>query len=327
MDEAEPPVAATRTPPDLPPVATVAQAVTSDHCLIEGAEANIWFEYRSRVLYVTFDNLATLDDPYPRLPWMHARIKALGYSLLGVQSFRKDWYRQASAPAMIAALVKAGFFARFDTVVMVGASMGGFAALNFAPLVPGARVLAFSPQSTMSRAIAPFERRFAFSVDRSNWTDMPYLDAAAAVPYIAQAMILYDPFVPEDRAHVARLAGPNVTLVKTDHASHQAIRLVVKCDALSDLLRAFAEAGTVPADFWAKMRTRRGLRSWRRTFVENLAASPHARLTLRVCDKMLSEENYLFAARARREVLARFPDLAPRRRRSGAAKSALSGGT
>jgi pimeloyl-ACP methyl ester carboxylesterase len=317
----------TRTPVDLPPKATVDQAVTSDHCLIEGAEANLWFEYRSRVLYVTFDNLATLDDPYPRLPWMHARIKALGYSLLGVQSFRKDWYRQATAPALIAALVQAGFFQRFDTVVMVGASMGGFAALNFAPLVPGARVLAFSPQSTMSRSIAPFEKRFGFSVDRSNWTDMPFLDAAAAVPYIAQAMILYDPFVPEDRAHVARMSGPNVTLVKTDHASHQAIRLVVKCDALSDLLRAYAETGGVPRDFWAKMRVRRGLRSWRRTFVEDLARTAHPRLTLRICDRMLAEENYLFAARARREVLARYPDLAPKRRRAGVAKSALAGGT
>lgn len=324
MDENDDP-APPRTPVVLPPTATVQQALSLDHCLIEGAEANLWFEHRSRVLYVTFDNLATLDDPYPRLPWMHARIKTLGYSLLGVQSFRKDWYRQATAPAMITALAKAGFFARFDTVVMVGASMGGFAALNFAPLVPGARVLAFSPQSTMSKSIAPFERRFGFSVDRSNWTDMPFLDAAAAVPYVAQAMIVYDPFVPEDRAHAARLAGSNVTMVKCGHASHQAIRLVVKCDALSDLLRDFAETGAVGPDFWARMRARRGLRSWRRTLVEDVARSPHPRLTLRLCDHLLAQDSYLFATRARREVLERHPALAPKRPR-GVARPALAGG-
>ena len=323
MDEDDDPPLPARTPVALPPVATVPGAVTSDLCLIEGAEANLWFEYRSRILYVTFDNLATLDDPYPRLPWMHARIRDLGYSLLGVQSFRKDWYRQATAPALIAALVRAGFFDRFDTVVMVGASMGAFAALNFAPLVPGARVLAFSPQSTMSRAITPFERRFAFSVDRSNWTDMPFLDAAAAVPYLTHALVLYDPFVAEDRAHAARLRGPNVTLLKTGHASHQAIRLVVKCDALSLLLKSYAEIGGVGPDFWAKMRSRRGLRSWRRSLLETLAKGPHPRLTLRVCDLFLAEESYLFATRARREVLARHPELAPvGKARPASAKSA-----
>lgn len=325
MDDKDAPLPTPPTPLVLPPVVGLDAVLDADYFLLPGAESNLWFEHRSRVLYVTFDNLATLDDPYPRLPWMHARIKGLGYSLLGVQSFRKDWYRQATAPAMIAALAKAGFFARFDTVVMVGASMGGFAALNFAPLIPGARVLAFSPQSTMSKTIAPFERRFGFSVDRSNWTDMPFLDAAAAVPYLAQAMIVYDPFVPEDRAHAARLAGANVTLVKCGHASHQAIRLVVKCDALSGLLRDFAETGAVGAEFWSKMRARRGLRSWRRTLVEDVARSQHPRLTLRLCDHLLAEEPYLFATRARRDVLERYPALASKRRR-GVARPALAGG-
>ncbi len=315
MDEDDATPKLVRVPVDLPPVTSVDGALRSDFCLIEGIEANLWFEYRSRVLYVTFDNLATLDDPYPRQPWMHARIRDLGYSILGVQSFRKDWYRQATAPAMIVALTKAGFFERFETVVMVGASMGGFAALNFAPLVPGARVLAFSPQSTMSKAIVPFERRFGFSVDRSNWTDMPFLDAAAAIPYLTHAMIIYDPFVPEDRAHAARLAAPNVTMVKTDHASHQAIRLVVKCDALSQLLRDYAETGRVGAEFWPKMRARRTLRSWRRSLVETLAQSAHPRLALRVCELFLAEENYLFATRARRDLLARYPELAVAKKR------------
>jgi dienelactone hydrolase len=325
MDEDDPTPTPARAPVVLPPVSSVDAALRSDFCLIEGPEANLWFEYRSRVLYVTFDNLATLDDPYPRLPWMHTRIRDLGYSILGVQSFRKDWYRQATAPALIATLAKAGFFLRFDTVVMVGASMGGFAALNFAPLVPGARVLAFSPQSTMSKIIAPFERRFSFSVDRSNWTEMPFLDAAAAIPYLTHAMIVYDPFVPEDRAHAARLVAPNVTLVKTHHASHQAIRLVVKCDALSQLLRDYAETGRVGADFWPRMRARRTMRSWRRSLVETLAQSAHPRFALRVCDLFLAEENYLFATRARRDILARHPELAARGNRTAAVKKGVAG--
>ena len=48
------------------------------------------------------------------------------------------------APELLANLVAEGFFDRFDKVLFVGASMGGFGALNYASVVPGATVLAFS---------------------------------------------------------------------------------------------------------------------------------------------------------------------------------------
>lgn len=297
----------------MPPVATLDFAPGLDSFLLEGAEGNLWFERRSRVLFVTFDNLATLDAPYPRQPWMQARVASLGYSLLGVQSFRKDWFRQASAPDLIRGLQQRGFFAQFDTVVLVGASMGGFAALNFAPLIPGAQVLAFSPQSTMSRQIAPFEKRFSYPVTRMNWTDQPFLDAAAAIPYVQNAVILYDPFVPEDKLHAARLRGPGVRFLRLGYSSHQAIRTVVKSDALPQMLREFAETGDVGPAFWRNLRRRKGLRTWRRNFIETLAQRNHPRLLLRACDYMLADGNYLFAHTARRKLLEQHPDLAQER--------------
>jgi len=300
MDAVTPPSAC---PPD--------QVTGRDSFLVEGAHANLWFEHHGPVLYVTFDNLATLDDPYPRLPWMHGRVTGLGYSILGVQSFAKDWYRTPTAPALIRTLQAQGFFARFETVIFTGASMGGFAALHFATLVPGARVLAFSPQSTMSRAITPFETRFGYAVRRSNWVDPPFLDAADAVPHLTNAVILYDPFVTEDRAHAARLAAPGVTFLKVGYFTHQAIRFVIKCDALPQMMAEYATTGRIGADFWRRLRARKGLRVWRRAFVERLAASRHPRLTLRVCDALLREGDYLFARRARAGVLARHPHLAP----------------
>jgi len=294
----------------MPPLATLDAAPGLDTFLLEGAEGNLWFERRGPVLFVTFDNLATLDTPYPRQPWMHARVASLGYSLLGVQSFRKDWFRQASAPDLIRGLQQRGFFAQFDKVVLVGASMGGFAALNFAPLIPGAQVLAFSPQSTMSRDICPFEKRFSHPVTRMNWTDQPFLDAAAAIPYVQNAVILYDPFVPEDRLHAARLKGPGVRFLRLGHSSHQAIRTVVKSDALPQMLREFAETGDVGAEFWRNLRRRKGLRTWRRNFIETLAQRNHPQLLLRACDYMLADGDYLFARTARRKVLEQHPDLA-----------------
>jgi hypothetical protein len=295
---------------DPPPLCTLEEAPGRDAFRVAGTAVALWFQARGPVLFVTFDNLATLDEPAPRLPWMHGRIEALGHSILGVQAQAKDWYRPAESARMIGALREAGFFARFRRVIFLGASMGGFAALNLATLVPGARVLAFSPQSTMSQRIAPFEKRFGYAVRRSNWVDEPFLDAADAVPHLANAVILYDPFVAEDRAHAARLAAPGVTFLKAGHFTHQAIRFVIKCDALPQMLDEYAETGRIGPAFWRRLRARKGMRAWRRAFAETLAQGRHPRLALRALDAMLRDENYLFAHRARTALLARHPELA-----------------
>lgn len=294
----------------LPPVMDVAAAARSDHFLLEGAHGNLWFEHRSSTLFITFDNLATLDDPYPRRPWMQDRVRKLGYSLLGAQSFEKDWFRHPTTPAQLAALAAAGFFDRFDRIVLMGASMGGFAALNFAPLIHGAWVLAFSPQSTMNRTIAPFEKRFQYSVRRSNWAGMPFLDAAAAVPYIPKIAMLYDPLEVEDKLHAERLDGPQVQRIPLLGATHQAIRLVIKCDALPEMMQEFAETGTLGPAFFARLRARRPIRAWRRAMIAALEKRNSPRRLLRACDYMLAEKHYAFAEAARDAVLQQHPDLA-----------------
>lgn len=282
-DDAE----AGRPPLDLPPELTPEEAVAAARFRISGAHASLWFERRSDVLIVSFDNLATIDEGWPRGPWLGWRIEAMGYSVLGVQSHAKDWFRNPTASDLLKRLHHLGFFARFRKVVLVGASMGAFAALNFAPLIPGATVLAFSPQSTMNRLIAPFERRFPFSVRKSNWDGMPFLDAAAAVPYIHKVVLLYDPFVAEDRAHAARLSGPNVEFLKCRHATHEAIRVVIKSGALAALVESVVETGGASPAFWRAYRIRREVRKWLRAFIERLADGRHPALTVRAGTRIL----------------------------------------
>lgn len=288
----------------------VDKASSADHFLLEGVHGNLWFEYRSSTLFVTFDNLATLDDPYPRLPWMYARTETLNYSILGVQTFRKDWFRQPTSSAQIAALARTGFFERFDRVVFMGASMGAFAALNFAPLVAGAWVMVFSPQSTMNQSIAPFEKRFQYSVKRSNWEGMPFLDAAAAVPYISRVAMFYDPLEMEDKNHAIRLDGPNVQHLAFPCATHQAIRLVVKCDALPEMMQEFAETGRLGQMFFARMRARKDVRSWRRALIAQLEKRNHPALAARACDFILGDKHYAFAHEAQRRIFKQHPELA-----------------
>lgn len=297
----------TEAPPlSIPPELGLDQAATADRFLIMGEHANLWFEGRSDVLIISFDNLATIDEGWPRGPWAMRRLEPLGHSVLGVQSHAKDWFRQPTAPALIRGLEERGFFRRFRRVVLTGASMGGFAALNFAPLIPGARVLAFSPQSTMNKVIAPYEARFPFAVRKSNWEGMPFLDAAAAVPYIRKAVVFYDPFVPEDRAHAARLAGPNVQLLRAPFTTHEAIRVVLKAGVFPGLINALVEGDEVTPGFWQDFRARRQVPKWQRALLAEAARRGRHQLVIRAAEAMLRmgeglpDEDMVFIRRARR---------------------------
>jgi hypothetical protein len=294
---------------DVPPEMGLDAAAEAGRFLIRGEHANLWFEGQGDALVVSFDNLATIDEGWPRGPWAWRRLQPLGHSVLGVQSHAKDWFRQPTAPALLRGLEERGFFRRFRRVVLTGASMGGFAALNFAPLIPEARVLAFSPQTTMNKVIAPFEARFPYSVKRSNWEGMPFLDAAAAVPYVRRAVVVYDPFVPEDRAHAARLAGPNVQLLRVPFTTHEAIRVILKSGTFPVLINALVAGDTVGQDFWATYRARRSVTKWQRAVLAAAAERGRHGLVIRGADAMLRlgsdlpEEETVFIRRARRAAV------------------------
>lgn len=294
----------------LPPEIALAEARADRAFRVIGDTAYLWFEPHDAVLLVTFDNLATLDNPYPRAPWLHRQAAELGHSILGVQSHAKDWFRQATAPALIRGLADRGFFAGFDRIVFTGASMGAFGALNFAPMVPGATVLALSPQSTMNREICPFEKRFPWAVNNSNWSDPRFLDASAAIPCLPAASLIYDPFVTEDRLHAARLAAPHVQQVKLNHATHEAVRVVIKSGALNPMIEEFVQTGRIGADFWRHLRARRTVRKWGRALMDNLAKTNHPKLTIRAADVLLQQDDYLFAYSAKQAVLEKHPELA-----------------
>jgi hypothetical protein len=298
----------TDTPVDTPPLPPIlpdpSTAGPSAAFRVVAPQAALWFEPGSRHLVVSFDNLATVDDPYPRPPWLLARLQAEGYAVLGVQTYAKDWYRNADAAPLVRALAATGFFRYFERVVFLGASMGAFGALNLATLVPGATVIALSPQSTMSTRIAPFERRFGWAVRKGDWTTPAFLDARDAVPHLAQIVLLYDGRVPEDLAHARRLAAPNVQLLRIDHATHEAIRVVLKCGALPPLLKDVMQTGLAGPAFWKAMRGRRSVRKWARAMMEAVVAQGRAPRIRATATALLRQEDYLFAQTALRNLQA-----------------------
>jgi pimeloyl-ACP methyl ester carboxylesterase len=292
----------------LPPEMSLETVTPTARFVVMGQGANLWFERGSDVLIVSFDNLATIDEGWPRGPWMHRRLLPLGYSVLGVQSHAKDWFRTPTAPNMLRQLTAQGFFDGFARIVMIGASMGGFAALNFAPLVPRARVIALSAQSTMNKDIAPYEARFPFAVRKSNWQDPDFLDAARAISAIPAVALLFDPLTPEDAKHADRMAGANVQRIPLPHATHEAVRVVIKSGALATLIADMVAGDRVTSRFWSAYRGRKYVPKWQKSLLMAALERNHPRLALRGAEQVLrmgqaaglADEDLAFARRVRR---------------------------
>lgn len=283
--------------------ASIRDAVKHRQFWVPGTDCDLVATLRSETLLVTFDNLGSINErpaerPWPA--WMERRAAARNFSILGVQSHHKDWYRNAEAPAQIAELQAQGFFDQFRSIVFTGASMGGFAALSFAGLVPGAKVLAFSPQSTLNREIAPFERRYPYPYRKFDWERPEYLDAADHAGAISSGLIFYDPKVREDKLHAARLRAPGLTEVRIPFAGHTLIRVLAKAGALDYLISSYPVSGRADATFFRLLRNKRANKAWAKPFLAAALARGHGSLALRACKVLHREHGHPFARRQHR---------------------------
>ena len=286
-------------PIEPPPVVSTAQeAVGLDRFILPHEHCDAWFERRSDVLYVTFDNLASVGEYDPPQPWLQIRTARNGFSILGIISRRKDWYRNDSGPALLTSLRDAGLFDGFRRIVFVGTSMGGFAAVALSRIVPGSTVRAFSAQSTLSRDIAPFEKRYRYAFRKWDWTSPDFLDAADSVDAAGEVFLFYDPFIAEDRAHAKRMQGPAVREIKCGHFGHKLIRQLKGCGVLDDLFRDIGMGTFDEAAFRQRLRSRRTVRNWQKEFLGNVVSKGHPALAVRVAESLLrNDPNTRFARR------------------------------
>ena len=304
-EEEAPPTA---LPPIFPPpeeVASPTDAVRREAFLLRGGLVDAWFIRRSDVLLITFDNLGSIGEYAPPQPWLQGRAAKAGFSILGLMASRKDWYRNDDTPRLLIALRDAGLFAGFRRILLVGASMGGFAALTYASLIPGAVVLAFSPQTTLSRQIAPFERRYRYAARKWDWSSPAFLDAAEGASAAAEVHLVYDPFVREDKAHALRLTGPQVRHYPMGHMGHRAIRGIKTTGMLQTLIEGIATGSLDRQALAQGLRARRQDPSWQRALLAEAERRGHPRLALLAAQRLAQDnpENR-FARRAARRLAA-----------------------
>ncbi|TMV09018.1 hypothetical protein FGK63_07815 [Ruegeria sediminis] len=237
----------------------------------------ISFHHRSEErLVVSFDNIAVVNDlSFAREPWGWKFFRDRNWSHLGVFARTKAWFRDEEIITYLEGKAREGFFDRFGQVVLTGSSMGAFAALAFARLVPGATVVAFNPQSTLDERLVPWETRYRYGRIQ-NW-DLPYGDCAESLPSIGRLYLFYDPFFDLDHKHAQRLMGPNTTILKTWFSNHFSAPMLRKLGLLKPLMNGAMDGTLTEAQFYQMFRARRTL-PWYMRGLEERGAETHAQL-------------------------------------------------
>lgn len=257
LDLPEAPIAELNKSIDVPPspetnpdwLASFAQDDVTRGFFIYEKQFSIQFsDRRSDKLYVSFDNLGNARSSEKlRDPWGYAFAKKMGWSHLGVMAYQPKWFRHARLYKQFDWLKETGFFERYKQVIFSGTSMGGYAACAFSSIAPGSYVVAFSPQSTLDNSITPWDRRY-HSGTVADWTG-PFADAAAELQAARKAWIIFDPLVPEDRQHAARLANPNVELLSARYSGHFTAQYLAQIGILSTVMRDAVDGNLSPSRF------------------------------------------------------------------------------
>lgn len=169
------------------------------------------------------------------------------------------WYNSADEN-LIATLAAAGTGKR---VLTLGNSMGGFAAILFALLLPGpCRSLSFVPQLSIHRDEVPFEPRWKSHAEAmAVWRYRTCLPAAQNRAKGAAHLLICGSGDPADIRHVERIleeaANPAMALI-VDGSGHEVAQYLKAHDALVPLLDALM-GETVSADAVASLLARRGV--------------------------------------------------------------------
>jgi hypothetical protein len=267
----------------------------------ENGRHSFLFVPRGRTLVVTFDNLdIAMTKREERLPWGYGFIEKQDWSMLGVMAAGWTWYRDPWVAAEFERLVAEGFFARFERVVFYGASMGGYAACAFAAAVPGAEVVAISPQSTLDHALVPWETRYvtAWGYDYGG----PYGDAAAVSRKAARVTLLYDPYEPLDAAHVARFDGANVVKLRAPLLGHRLGTALQQMGLLSPITLGALNGTLEPLAYYRLLRARRDFPRYQRELFRRALARGRPGLARRVGNWVLARGENRAIAKAMRSL-------------------------
>lgn len=255
----------------------------------QGAHSFLYIP-RGKTLVVTFDNLdIAMNKRDTRRPWGFEFIEKQGWSMLGVMAGGWTWYRDPWVEAEFDRLATEGFFTQFERVVFYGASMGGYAAAAFCAAHPGADVVVISPQSTLDKAIVPWETRYKVAWDKD--FSGKYGDAAAASRTARQVTILYDPYEPLDAGHADRFEAENAVKLRTPLMGHRLGSSLHQMGILNPIILSALDGTLTEGQFYSRLRARRTFPRYQRELFARAVDKGHKGLAKRLGQWVLRQND------------------------------------
>lgn len=199
---------------------------------------------------VTFDN-HSIGAGFDRPGFGEAYLQSVGISALHVLGRGNDWYQYPDM-ALAADAVRAAT-GDAAAVVTYGSSMGGYAALRFAPLMGATAALAMSPQYSIDPARVPWERRWAQDSGRIAWR----AELAGPLGDGFTAILIYDP-VGDDLRHAALIEAEIATVsVRLPHAGHPVTTFLGEVGLLHPIVLAALDGSFDARALFGEARRRR----------------------------------------------------------------------
>ena len=243
-----------------------------------------YFDRTPDHLVVTFDDL-TLAGKKRDVCWGEDYVRKHKFSHLGILAGRRDWYGEADLEAYLETLAKEGFFSQFMKVTFYGVSMGAFAALAFSRLVPGAIVVAFSPQTTLDPRILPKEDRWPIGTKLGNWNSRKFADAATGLEGAGRVYVLSDPFDPQEVSHISRIPNlPHVHKLSLWHCGHFILSRMSRWSMSSTIIVPLLRGELDSASYYMALRDRRQVPQWTSLLLGKLTEEAKFDRALRLVD-------------------------------------------
>lgn len=252
-----------------------------------GEQHSALYVARGKTLIISFENLDHVyENDGDRMPWGFDFVEKRGWSMLGMMAHDWTWYRDEHVFAFFDRLRDDGFFDQFEKVVFYGASMGAYAACVFSSAVPGATVIAISPQATLDRRVASWESRYRKAWRRDFTGSYSY--APDMVATAKDVHLFFDPLAPLDAMHACLFQGDNVVKYSCRFMGHRIASLWLLIGILKEVSMRCVDGSLTTVEFYAMVRKRREVPRYQRETLDRLKARGGQKAIVDYCTAILN---------------------------------------
>ncbi len=192
--------------------------------------------------------------------------KEQGFAQLAITSRTNDWFINPDTSAIESVLQ--ALAPHYQTVQMLGYSMGGYGAFRFAAAANASNIVAVSPQFSIHPDVIPFDKRFRSD---AGGFDLDVGDLTAVAHPDLQGIILADPFRPLDlvNAQMIQEVFPRVKLARLGFGGHPATGLLARSGKAGVVQRAALQSPPDPASV---IQAHRAARAEDETYAKDVVA-------------------------------------------------------